>query len=230
RHCIEKPDDLLKYYCEKYEVDRRLDPENSLRLISRATTITGKMFQELARQHEANKAERATAWITRAGATLWNIIGVAVPRSLGNLFLNYWLGLSYLFAFGTLLVGVFLNERLKIAGWEMLGVVIATQLLIAALGDLIAGGRRTRRAIVVGAVILVDALVLCGVAYLAEKFPKLPGAAEKNILVVTALLILLGNTVPLYLKWRSKGGANSSPLGKAEPDMPQAPKATAANH
>lgn len=203
RCCVEKPDDLLQYYRDKYEVDRRLDPENSLRLISRATTITGKMFQELARQQEANKAQRATAWITRAGATFWNVIGVAVPRSLGSLFLHYWLGLAYLFAFATLLVGVFLNERLKIAGWEMLGVVIATQLLIAALGDLIAGGRRMIHALVVGAVILVDGLVLCGVAYLAEKFAKIGAPAERNLLVVSALLVLLGNAVPLYLKWRS---------------------------
>ena len=230
RHCIEKSDDLLEYYRNNYEVDRRLDAENSLRLISRATTITGKMFQELARQHEADKAERATAWITRAGATFWNIIGVAVPRSLGNLFLNYWLGLAYLVAFGTLMVGVFLNERLKIAGWEMLGVVIATQILIAALGDLIAGGRRMVRAIIVGAVILVDALVLCGVAYLAEKFPKLNGTAEKNILVVTALLVLLGNVLPLCLKKRLKRDANSSPPGTPGPSIPPAPKATAATN
>src|SRR5437773_5787980 len=204
RRCLEKPEDLVRYYREKYEVDRRLDPENSVRLISRVTSITGKMLEELARKHEADAARRATAWITRAGATFWNVIGVAVPRSLGNLFLHYWLGLAYLFAFATLLVGVFLNERLKIAGWEMLGVVIATQVLIAALGDLIAGDRRIIRAVVVAAIVLVNGLVLCGVAYLAEKFAKVQGPAERNVLVVATLLVLLGNAAPVYFKWRSK--------------------------
>jgi patatin-related protein len=230
RQCLEKPEDIWRYYKDHFEVNRQLDPEDALRLISRTTTITGKMLEGLAQGYRSVPGKRIAAWITRLGATFWNMIAVAVPQSFGNLFFRHWLGLLYLFAFLTILVGVFINERVKIAGWEALGIVIALHVLVAGLGSYISGRKTFGRAIFIGIVLSLLTLIVLGGAYIAEHFPKLSKPAERNLLVIVAVALLLAVGLPQFVKriWKwikskrqkSMGAPSSSAPANPAPEGP----------
>ena len=191
RRCLERPEDIWRYYKEKYEVDRQLDPEDAVRLISRSTTITGKMLEGLADSHDSDRGKRAAAWMARLGATFWNVISVAVPQSLGNLFFRHWLGLLYLFAFLTLFVGIFVNERMKVAGWETLGLVIALHVVVSGLGNFMAGGKRSLRAVKAAVVVLLLVLIALGGVYIRELFLKLSPALQHNLAVIAPFILLV---------------------------------------
>lgn len=191
RRCLEKPEDIWRYYKEKYEVDRQLDPESTVRLISRSTTITGKMLEGLADKHDSDRGQHAAAWMARLGATFWNIISVAVPQSLGNLFFRHWLGLLYLFAFLTLFVGIFVNDRVKVVGWETLGLVIALHVIVSGLGNFMAGGKRSLRTLKTAAVVLLLTLIVLGGMYVREFFLKLSPAMQHNLVVIAPFVLLV---------------------------------------
>lgn len=94
-----------------YQVDRRLEPRELMRSISRATQVIGRMLDQIAAELAApEKGRRAAAWITRAGSLLWGLIEVATPESLGRLFFRHWVALALLVGglmtfFGPLLAG-----------------------------------------------------------------------------------------------------------------------------
>jgi len=65
RQCLSQPEEIWNYYKRKFEVDRSLDPDNAVRLISRATAITGKMLEGLAEKYHSENGKRVGAWVAR---------------------------------------------------------------------------------------------------------------------------------------------------------------------
>jgi len=81
--CLKDPEAIRTYYKEQFEVNRRFDPENALRLISRATNITGRMLEKAWRiRIGSDPAKRAAQWIARFGTVFLGIVTVAVPQSV----------------------------------------------------------------------------------------------------------------------------------------------------
>jgi patatin-related protein len=149
--------------------DRQLDAEAALRYISRSTNITGSMLEGLADLHRFDSGKRAASWVTRFGATFWKMIAVAVPQSLGSIFFRHWLGLLYLFAFVLIAVGIFLNNDVKLAGWQVLGIVVAVHVVVSGIESSIRGGKVLRLVKAVAA-FAVLALMAFGVLALIERF------------------------------------------------------------
>jgi hypothetical protein len=149
--------------------DRQLDPETALRYISRSTNITGSMLEGLADLHRFNSGKRAASWITRLGATFWNIIAVAVPQSLGSIFFRHWLGLLYFFALALIAVGIFLNNNVKFAGWQVLGIVVVIHLVVSGIESYLRGGKFLTLAKVV-VTFAVLALMVFGALALIERY------------------------------------------------------------
>jgi patatin-related protein len=149
--------------------DRQLDAEAALRYISRSTNITGSMLEGLADLHRFASGKRAASWVTRFGATFWKMIAVAVPQSLGSIFFRHWLGLLYLFAFALIAVGVFLNNDVKLAGWQVLGIVVAIHVVVSGIGSYIRGGKVLRLVKAVAAFVVL-ALMALGVLALIDRF------------------------------------------------------------
>jgi patatin-related protein len=149
--------------------DRQLDAEAALRYISRSTNITGSMLEALADLHRFDSGKRAASWVTRFGATFWKVIAVAVPQSLSSIFFRHWLGLLYLFAFALIAVGVFLNNDVKLAGWQVLGIVVAIHVVVSGIESYIRGGK-VLRLIKAVAAFAVLALMALGVLALIERF------------------------------------------------------------
>jgi hypothetical protein len=97
------------------------------------------------------------------------MIAVAVPQSLGSIFFRHWLGLLYLFAFALIAVGVFLNNDVKLAGWQVLGIVVAIHVVVSGIESYIRGGK-VLRLIKAVAAFAVLALMALGVLNLVARF------------------------------------------------------------
>jgi patatin-related protein len=205
RQCLQKPTDLWTYFKCKYEVDRRLDPESAVRLISRGTAITGKMLDGLSDDYQSKPGKSVAAWLSRIGAIFWSTVTVAVPRSIGNLLFQYWLGLLYLFAFLTIFVGLFINDRVKIAGWEVLGIIMAVHLLVIGLANFMAGGKRVWRAIKKAIVVVLAGLIILGGWKTTELFLHLDEWHRTTTLATVGVLLLVGVLClmlgPLVARW-----------------------------
>jgi patatin-related protein len=148
-------------------LDRQLPPRRALEYISRSTNITGDMLSGLADQYQSNRGRTVSKWIAGVGSTLWNVIAVAVPQSLGNLFFRHLLGLFYFFAFALIFVGIFLNNSVKFAGWQLLGLLALIQLVVAGVGAFISGNRWFMK-LVVGAIVSpLLALLILGLMHVS---------------------------------------------------------------
>ncbi|HEX8267037.1 MAG TPA: patatin-like protein [Pyrinomonadaceae bacterium] len=104
---LKEPNDIYEAVGKKYEVDRRLEPKEALRIASRSTQVTGKILEGIAEKNA--QAGSRLAWIAHLGTIFWGLVEVAAPNSLLNLLFRYWLKLFYLFEIlviigGTLLV------------------------------------------------------------------------------------------------------------------------------
>jgi hypothetical protein len=127
------------------------------------------MLEGLADQHRFDSGKRAASWVTRFGATFWNMIAVAVPQSLGSIFFRHWLGLLYFFAFALIAVGIFVNNNVKFAGWQVLGIVVVIHVVVSGIESYMRGRRFLRFAKVV-ATFAVLTLMVFGVLALIERF------------------------------------------------------------
>ena len=196
--CLEGPEELWQYYKTDFEVNRELDAEHALRLISRATTITGNMLEGLADKYRFGPGKRVAGWIARLGTWFWGLVTVAVPQSLPNLFFRHWLGVLYIFDVLLILGGTFLAPTIKAFAWEALGVTVALNIAVSGVGHYITsrtGWMRLLRSLL-GLVLI--ALIVCGALYLNGTVLHL-GRLGENILVG-----VLGGSAAIavgYIEW-----------------------------
>lgn len=98
---------IRQHYLNIYEERSRLNAQATLRTAARATTVVGKMFQDLAEQYKVSG--KSFAVIARCGQIFWGLVEVSVPRTIPHLLFRYWLKLLYLLEllliiFSTLLI------------------------------------------------------------------------------------------------------------------------------
>ncbi len=179
------------YLVAPRKFDRQLDAETALRYISRSTNITGSMLEGLADQHRFDSGKRAASWVTRFGATFWNMIAVAVPQSLGSIFFRHWLGLLYLFAFALIAVGIFVSNNVKFAGWQVLGIAVVIHVVVSGIESYVRGGRFLRLAKTV-ATFAVLALMVFGVLTIIERFGNV-SLSWPSELAVAGVIALCGS-------------------------------------
>jgi predicted acylesterase/phospholipase RssA len=151
-------------------LDRQLQHRRALEYISRSTNISGDMFTALADKYHVERGKTVAKWMAQVGSTLWNVIAVAVPQSLGNLFFRHLLGLFYFFAFFLIVVGIFLNNSVKAAGWQLLGVLVLIQLIVSAVGAFICSHRWFMKLLVTVIAIPPVALMILGGRHIAERW------------------------------------------------------------
>ncbi|HUS12713.1 MAG TPA: patatin-like protein [Pyrinomonadaceae bacterium] len=125
---------LRQHYLDTFATRSRLNPESTLKITSRATTVLGKMFSTLS--HKRNVDSSVVAWIARAGQALSGLVEVAVPRSMPSLVFRYWLKLLYMFevlliVFATLLA----DPRVSQFGWNLLGITVVVNVAVWLLSD-----------------------------------------------------------------------------------------------
>jgi patatin-related protein len=189
------------YLVAPKKFDRGLDPEVALKYISRSTNITGNMLDGLADQYRFNAGKKTATWIGRLGATLWNLIAVAVPQSLGNIFFRHWLGLLYLFSALVILAGIAFKSVSPL-GWQLLGASVSLNLVTWLLSDFIAGrGHWITVARRVG-ILIVAILIGCGVFFIATHLP-LPVLANhpRRTAIIGATIVLALLAIAEWRRW-----------------------------
>src|SRR5205085_9509668 len=106
---------------------------------------TGNMLSGLAEKNHFEGGRRFGVWIARLGTILWNLVSVAVPQSLRNLFFRHWLGLGYLVSAALILGGIFFSSPPVISlGWKALGISVALHFITFSLGHYMSGGKIAR--------------------------------------------------------------------------------------
>ena len=137
RACLED-DMLVDFIKEHYEVNRDLEPKPLLRSIARATQVTGKIFDEMAKARRVDS--KAIQWIARAGQLFWGLVEVAVPGSLANLLMFHWLRLLYVLEILMVIGGVlFGDSHVKTLAWTLLGFTFGINLAVLLLRDVMRG-------------------------------------------------------------------------------------------
>ena len=202
--CLDTPEKIWSYYKSDFEVNREIDPEHAVRLISRATTVTGRMLEALADKYGLEPGQRAAVWIARFGSVFWNIISVAVPKSLPHLFFRHWLAVLYVLAFIMIFGGVLLPgaQEVKSFGWKMLGLIVALNLVVAALGDYIAGKRLALHLLRAVVALSLLGLIGFGVAYVTSRWaPTVAVIGDLSLASAVAGVMLL---VVGFAEWRSR--------------------------
>jgi patatin-related protein len=186
------------YLVTPQKFDRNLDAEIALKYISRSTNITGNMLEGLADLHRFDSGKRGASWVTRLGATFWNMIAVAVPQSLGNIFFRHWLGLLYLFSAVIILTGI-LFKSVSQLGWQLLGATVSLNLVAWLLGNFIAGKRHWIRAVRRIAIAIVAALIGFGAYFVSSNSFGFVARHDRAIGAIAgfAVLLLLG-----FAEWR----------------------------
>lgn|GEM_PF-413920 len=150
-----KNDKLLAFIKSSYEVNRDLDPKIVLRSIARSTQVIGKMFEDMANQHQIQGI--GLAWISRLGQFFWGLVEVAVPGSLLNLLFFHWLKIIYAFEVFLIVASILLGQKdVTRFGWTALALTAALNLIVLLLGDYIRGrGRWWRLLLLLFAVALL---------------------------------------------------------------------------
>jgi patatin-related protein len=197
--CLDQPQKIWEYYGSHFQVDRKLNAEAAVRLISRATNVTGRMLEALAQDYRIDPAKRAAGWIVKLASIFWNIIGVAVPGSIRNLLLRHWLGLIYVFEFFLIVAGIVFSPQIKAFGWQALGVTVAFNIAVALLGYYITNERfrlRLVRSILAAVLVL---LFLFGAIHFLDYFTHLSKPRELVLVAIVAmpLWIVVG-----WIEWR----------------------------
>lgn len=215
---------LRQHYLDTFATRSKLNPEPTLKITSRATTVIGKMLSALSKKRNVDSS--LVAWIARVGQLLSGLVEVAVPRSMPSLIFRYWLKLLYLFevlliVFSTLLAA---DPKISQFGWNLLGITVATNVAVWLLSDFMSRRHVVLRSLLavlglsVFLIFLIGALKVLGLIgitiaggpplawvglnlqQLAGWFDsKLPIAVSKAIQLFSLLLIAL---VGIFAFWR----------------------------
>ena len=158
---------LLTFIKESYEVQRELEPKLMLRSIARSTQVIGKMFEDMADQHQLEG--KRLAWIARMGQFFWGLVEVAVPGSTLNLLFLHWLKILYGFEVFLIVGSILVNADPKVThfGWIILALTATLNVIVLLLGDYIRGKGKWLRATIVAAVAAVLFLTVLGFGELA---------------------------------------------------------------
>lgn len=138
---------LRQHYLNTFATKSRLDPEPTVKIAARATTVLGKMLTALS--DSRNVKSSSVAWIARFGQIFSSLIEVSVPRSIPNLLLRHWLKLLYLFEV-FLIVGGTILARPGAAqfGWTFLGITVSANVITWLLSDFMQRKRSVFRFII----------------------------------------------------------------------------------
>jgi hypothetical protein len=128
---------LRQQYKDQFKTNCQPSAEPLLRSAARATKVVGQMLGGLSDNRQLNWA---AVWITRLARVFWGLVEVAVPRSILNLLVRYWIKLLYLFEVLSIAGGVlFASPAIQNAGLKILGLTLAAHITVTLLSDRMTG-------------------------------------------------------------------------------------------
>ena len=155
---------LRDHYLNVFPVNSKPDAKSTLETVTRATTIVGKMFEDLANDYSSSGKQYA-AWITRLGQVGWGLVELAAPRTIWNLLFHYWLKLLYLIELILIAGGtILMRPTLQQFGLLLFGLTVAAHLVVGGLNDLMRSRNRWIKSLKTVLITLVLVLIVVGVA------------------------------------------------------------------
>lgn len=133
--------ELYAFMRDYYEVNRKFEPEPTLKVLGRATRVIGGMLDDISKKHNAEN--KATRWVSRVGQIFLGLVEVSVPDSLVSLLFRHTLKLLYFFEVVLLLAATFLISTPEVTNfaWKLLLLTVAVHFAIFVLRDYIRGKR-----------------------------------------------------------------------------------------
>ena len=155
---------LRDRYLDVFAKNSKPDTKSTLETATRATTIVGKMFEDLADDYATN-GKKYAAWITRIGQVGWGLVELAAPQTIWNLLFHYWLKLLYLIEL-ILIVGgtILVRPAIQQFGFLLLALTLAVHLAVTLLNDLMRSRKRWLNLIKAALITLLIIIVGIGVA------------------------------------------------------------------
>jgi patatin-related protein len=124
---LHDPEQILAFLKSGYEVDRRLDPHDTLRTSGRAARVTADVLDGISKSEPVSWLTR---WLSRFGLVLWGLVEVSTPQRFAYVFWQYWRQLFLLISVAMVIVGLLFNiAQVAHAGW--IGVVLTITLWLA---------------------------------------------------------------------------------------------------
>jgi hypothetical protein len=163
--------DAVLYFKEQFVKDYQstfqFDNQNLVVDAARGSKVFGKMLEGYADKHQIKN--KRLAWVTRLTQVFWGLVEVAIPDSIPNLVLNYWLQLLYLFEFLIVLFGMILvNQNIQHFGLLAFGLTVTLNGMELLVQEIMKGRHRFLYLIVAALATVAAILVLIGGAYVAS--------------------------------------------------------------
>jgi patatin-related protein len=138
RSCFDN-DEIINFVKNNYEVERKTEPKDILRVISRATQVTGNIFEEIADKH--GQSADNLRWISRLGQIFWGLVEVAAPNTIWNKVFRQWLKLFYAFEV-ILIVAATIFGKADLQQFSIIALVLTLiiHLTVLTLNDFMKGG------------------------------------------------------------------------------------------
>jgi hypothetical protein len=175
--CLNDKGQLWEYYSTGYQVDRAVNAENAVKLMSRGTQVAANMLEGFAAKHRRNGTP--FRWIATFASIFWGMVQVAVPQSIPRLFWRHWVRVLYILDVVIIAGGIVLgHDGVAAFGWTALAITFAAHVTVNALSDFIAGRGLTRWLIAAKllAGIVVLGLLVGGVFFYLERVPEVLAA------------------------------------------------------
>jgi hypothetical protein len=158
---------LRDHYLNVFPVNSKPNPQSTLETATRATTIFGKMLEELSDDY-LSSGKKYAAWITRVGQVGWGLVELAAPRSIWNLLFRYWLKLLYLIELILIAGGtILMRPTLQQFGLLLFGLTVAAHFAVGLLNDLMRSRRRWLNLLKTVLITLLLVVIVVGVASVA---------------------------------------------------------------
>jgi patatin-related protein len=152
---------LRQHYIDTFPARSKLDPEPSVKIAARATTVIGKMLEGLSSKRRVST--KPALWIARLGRIFWALVEVAVPRSFAELFFRHWLKLIYFLEALMILVStLLLAEATQKFAITLFGITAAIHLAVTILSDLIQSQDKWVKLAKTIAILLLASVIVVG--------------------------------------------------------------------
>jgi patatin-related protein len=151
------------FFETEYEVNREFDRPRTMRAMSRASRVIGKILEDISRGHE--RTSKGTRWVARTTQFFWGFIEVAIPGSFANLFVRHWLKVVFVFEVFLIGIGLLLSNRtIEAFGAIAFTLTVALTLAVLLVEDYLRHGHRFLRFLIFWTALLIAFYTALGVA------------------------------------------------------------------
>ncbi len=155
---------LFEQIKTNYEVNRTPEPQPTLKILSRATQVSGKILEGIS--EETGRGSGGVSWIAKLGQVFWGLVIVAAPNSIWNLLFVYWLQVLYFFEACLIIGGALLSSpQVQQFGFISFLVTMIVHLTTLVFHDYMRG-RSFIKLILYGVGIIAGLLAITGMIFI----------------------------------------------------------------